>query len=156
MSKIKKIIMNKQVVLSLLIAIVVLAGVINWLGYKNSAQPVTAPGVEATAAPVDFFAQSKLDRDTQRAKTIELLQQNNQTDEIAKQNKYAQEEGVIEDLIKAKGYANAIAYIDDNSGTFVVQAQGLTAGDVAQIRDIILSNSDLNTTQIKVSEHSSE
>jgi len=153
MSKIKKIIMNKQVVLSLLVAIVVLAGVINWVGYRNTAQPVTAPGVEETAAPADFFAQSKFDRDTQRSKTVDLLQQNGQTDEVAKQTKYAQEEGVIEDLIKAKGYPNAVAYISDGSGTFVVQAQGLTAGDVAQIKDIIISNSDLNTTQVKVSEH---
>ena len=154
MSKFKKVVLKKQVVLSLLVVIVVLAGVINWVG-QSPAKPVTAPNVEETQVPteVDFFAQTAMDRDTGRSQTIDALQTNGQTDEIAKQNKYAQYEATIENLIKAKGYPNAVAYITDSSGTFVVQAQGLTAGDVAQIKDIILANSELDVTQIRVSEH---
>jgi len=155
MSKFKKIILKKQVIISLLIVILVLTGVINWVGVDRAANPVLAPvaDVTSTPAPLDFFAQTAMDRDTQRATTIQNLQANNQTDEIAKQNKYAQQEATIETLIKAKGYVNAVAYITDTTGTFVVQAQGLTATDVAQIKDIIIANSNLDATQIRISEH---
>ena len=154
MSKLRKIILNKQIVLSLLVAIVVLAGIINWVTPQEANQPVSAPGDDATTiTELDYFTQSKLERDTARSKTLELLEENNQKDEITKQSRYMQQETTIENLIKAKGYENAICYLSENSCNVIVKAQGLTAGDVAQIKDVIVSNSSVKTAGIKISEH---
>jgi len=154
MSKLRKIILNKQIILSLLVAIVVLAGIINWASPNIPSQPASAPGNDSTTvAELDFFKQSKLERDTARSKTLELLEENKQTDEITKQTKYMQQETTIENLTKAKGFENAVCYLGDNSCNVIVKAKGLTAGDVAQIRDIIISNSNVKTTGIKISEH---
>ena len=145
--------MNKQIVLSLLVAIVVLAGIINWVSPTPS-QPVSAPGDDATTiTELDYFKQSKLERDAARSKTLELLEENKQMDEVTKQTRYMQQENTIENLIKAKGYENAICYLSENSCNVIVKAQGLTAGDVAQIKDVITSNSNVKATGIKISEH---
>ncbi|MCL2740031.1 MAG: SpoIIIAH-like family protein [Oscillospiraceae bacterium] len=151
MVKLRKIVMNKQIVLSLLVAIVVLAGVINWVTPQDGSQPASAPG-DATQQ-LDYFTQSKYERDNARSKSMELLEENGESAELTKQTRWMQQETTIENLIKAKGYENAVCYLSESSCNVIVKAQGLTAGDVAQIRDIIISNSSVKTTGIKISEH---
>ena len=61
-------------------------------------------------------------------------------------------ESEIENLVAAKGYADCVAYIGDNSVSVVVAApeEGLQAADVAKITDIVLGQTSFAADQVKV------
>ena len=59
-----------------------------------------------------------------------------------------------ENLVIAKGYADCVAFMGENSVSVVVSAaeDGLQTEDVAKIKDIILSETDYTVDQIKIME----
>ena len=67
---------------------------------------------------------------------------------------YAVAEAEIENLVTAKGYADCVAFMGDESISVVVDAgeDGLQPVDVARISEIVLSETDYTTEQIKVLE----
>ena len=67
---------------------------------------------------------------------------------------YTMLEGQIENLVIAKGYADCVAFMGENSVSVVVSAaeDGLQTEDVAKIKDIILSETDYTVDQIKIME----
>ena len=54
----------------------------------------------------------------------------------------------------AKGYADCVAFIGENSVSVVVSAQegGLTDSDVARITDIVMGETEFAANQIKIIE----
>ncbi|MDR1101927.1 MAG: SpoIIIAH-like family protein [Clostridiales bacterium] len=172
--KVKKMLVNKQVILALLVLVVVTAGIINWAG-KGFESTMETGGIgvdiseeilneqekttEANAA-MDYFAQAINDRDIARGQVLEILE--NATDkekageEITKIAKNMQNETTIEGLIKAKGFEKVVVYISDSGANVIVKAKGLTASQVAQIKDIIISQAGVSTDKIKIAEISGE
>lgn len=67
---------------------------------------------------------------------------------------YTMLETQIENLVIAKGYADCVAFMGDNSISVVVSAEadGLQTEDVAKITDIVLSETDYSADQIKILE----
>ena len=67
---------------------------------------------------------------------------------------YTMLEGQIENLVIAKGYADCVAFMGENSISVVVSAaeDGLQTEDVAKITDIVLSETDYTAGQIKIME----
>ena len=67
---------------------------------------------------------------------------------------YAMLEGQIENLVVAKGYADCVAFMGENSISVVVSAEadGLQTEDVAKITDIVLSETAYTADQIKIME----
>ena len=67
---------------------------------------------------------------------------------------YTMLEGQIENLVIAKGYADCVAFMGENSISVVVSAaeDGLQMEDVAKIKDIVLSETEYTTDQIKIME----
>ena len=67
---------------------------------------------------------------------------------------YSMLEGQIENLVVAKGYADCVAFMGENSISVVVSAaeDGLQTEDVAKITDIVLSETDYTAGQIKIME----
>ena len=67
---------------------------------------------------------------------------------------YTMLEGQIENLVVAKGYADCVAFMGENSISVVVSAaeDGLQTEDVAKIKDIVLSETDYTVDQIKIME----
>lgn len=61
-------------------------------------------------------------------------------------------ESEIENLVAAKGYADCVAYIGDNSVSVVVSAPegGLQAADVAKITDIVMGQTSFAADQVKI------
>ena len=61
-------------------------------------------------------------------------------------------ESEIENLVAAKGYADCVAYIGDNSVSVVVSApeSGLQAADVAKITDIVMGQTSFAADQVKI------
>ena len=58
----------------------------------------------------------------------------------------------IEQLIKAKGYNECVAFIDGEAASVVVSKNGLTEAQAAQIFDIIVSKTKINSENINIVE----
>ena len=63
-------------------------------------------------------------------------------------------ESRIENLVIAKGYADCVAFINDNGVNVIVSKteNGLTDTDVARIRDIVISEANVTADAIKIIE----
>ena len=63
-----------------------------------------------------------------------------------------EKEGNVENLLKAKGFKDAIVYITDDSVSVTVKTDGLTAADSAKIYDIVISETGVSSDKIKIIE----
>ena len=63
-------------------------------------------------------------------------------------------EAQIENLVTAKGYADCVAFLGEDSVSVVVSAQenGLTDADAARIGEIVMEQTGLQADQIKIIE----
>ena len=112
----------------------------------------------------DYFAAVRLSRQKARDSAVSLLQEAmSYGDAEATQQTNAQLEQIIqtalvestiESLVIAKGYADCVAYISENGISVAVASPegGMQQNDVAIIADIVMSQTDLELTQIRVVE----
>ena len=61
-------------------------------------------------------------------------------------------EGVIENLIKAKGFIDCVAFINDDNGNVVVPSEGLKQEEAAQIQEIVVSQTSVSPSKVKIVE----
>ena len=112
----------------------------------------------------DFFAQARLERDTQRGREKEELKnitidKSAPKDSVSKAYdqmmdiiKLSEKEANIESLIKQKGFKDAIIYFSqDGSIDLVVKASSLSAAETAQLVDIVSrhTSTDIENIHIK-------
>ncbi len=133
-----------------------------------------APGpAEDTGAPPDegmiytgsdYFASARLTRQQARDNAISLLQeaaeQENADTAVANEASqgiqvlasYTLAEAQIENLVTAKGYADCVAFMGDESVSVVVSTKSgdLTAEDVAKITDITMTETGFPAGNIKI------
>ena len=123
---------------------------------------------EAPQAPAasSYFDTARLSRQQSRDNALSLLreaaeQENAEQTAIDDANRaiqtlagYTMLESQIESLVVAKGYADCVAFMGENSISVVVSAaeDGLQTEDVAKITDIVLSETDYRADQIKIME----
>ncbi len=112
----------------------------------------------------DYFAQARLDKATSRDEAVETLKmvlsgQDVTEEEIAVYTQEAvsltaliESETVIESLIKAAGYDDCVVYLDNDNASIVVKTDGLTNSDAAQIKDILLSEVNVQNENIRIFE----
>ena len=113
----------------------------------------------------DYFAAARLTRQQARDSAISLLREASESDaaDAAVANEaaetiqtlaaYALAEAQIENLVTAKGYADCVAFMGEDSVSVVVSAEGgLGAEDVAKISEIVLTETDYTADQIKILE----
>lgn len=112
----------------------------------------------------DYFAAVRLSRQEARDSALSLLQEamsygdaDQQAQSSAQLEQIIQTalcEAQIESLIIAKGYRDCVAYITDKGISVAVAAPegGIQREDVALISDIVMSQSDIDITQIRVVE----
>jgi len=121
--------------------------------------------VSSTATDInEYFTSSRLTRQQSKDKAIELLQSvvsneasseasvekaNAEISEIAAQTEL---EGTVENLIKAKGFADCVVFIGADTANVVVQSDGLDAKQAAQINEIVVSQTGLSASSIKIVE----
>lgn len=113
-----------------------------------------------------YFSAARLNRQQARDSALSLLQQA-AADEKATQEsvdkanaaiqtmaKYTLTEAQIENLVAAKGYSECVAFLSDNSISVVVAAtkNGLTEADTAKISEIVMEQTGMKATQIKIIE----
>ena len=118
------------------------------------------------AAASSYFDTARLSRQQSRDNALSLLreaadQENVEQTVLEDANRaiqtlagYTMLEGQIENLVVAKGYADCVAFMGENSVSVVVSAaeDGLQMEDVAKITDIVLNETDYTADQIKIME----
>lgn len=164
---------NKKItVISVLGLMLVVTGYINYSGNNlkvadNKVSDEYVPigeSVSVSSSEVmqnnDYFKKARIDKESERAKTVEMLTDivnNSNTTPEAKadaESKLAQIAANIEievnteGLIKAKGYDDAVVYVSDSSVNVVIASEELTATDTARIRDIVFEQTKNNNIKI--------
>lgn len=137
---------------------------------NENGQSVTVVGNAAAdtadTAENDYFATARLSRQQARDSAISMLQEaemdENATEEVCSEASqtlqvlagYTVAETQIENLVTAKGYADCVVFMGSDSCSVVVDAgeDGLTATDVAKIKDIVINETQYTAGQIKIME----
>lgn len=127
---------------------------------QEDGQEVSQPVTED-----DYFSTARLSRKQARDNAISMLKEA-ETDENASEDvlneasetlqvlaAYTVAESQIESLVTAKGYADCVAFMGDESISVVVSdGDGLDSADVAKIKDIVIQETDYTAEQIKIME----
>lgn len=134
------------------------------VGDKNYGEAQLVSVGEATGDK--FFEQARLSRTKTRDEALDKLQKSLKNAKLTNEEKAeltAQltatidsitAESDIENLIKAKGFVDCVAFIDSDKVNITVMTtnDGLTKEEVAQIRDIVLSKCKVSAQNITVVE----
>lgn len=126
----------------------------------GDAQLVSAGGTEK------YFEQARLTRTKTRDEALDSMQQalknaaltedekSEVTQTLTQQINSITVENSIENVVKAKGFADCVAFVDGEKVNLAVKtgSEGLTAGEVAQLRDIILGKTDTSAQNISIVE----
>lgn len=119
--------------------------------------------ISKKAKRANYFIESRLNTDIEREKMVGLLNEiiNNEktdepnrkaaNDEKMKLVEIMGKEKIIENLIKSKGFEEALVFITDNSANIIVETEKLTDSDVAKILDIVMREIKVPTENIKIS-----
>ena len=109
-----------------------------------------------------YFSSVELDRKRTRDEALEVLQgvvDNSATSEADKSKalaeittiaKIMETEANIETLIEAKGFAECVAVIKDDSASIVVKSDGLQAAQISQINEIVYEQSGISPVNVKI------
>lgn len=112
----------------------------------------------------EYFSTAAVNRRRARDESLEVLQlvidsedalQESKDSALQSMSKIAsqiEQESNIESLIKAKGFEDCIAVVGDGGATVIVASDGLLAGEVAQITEIICEQTSLPATGVKIVE----
>lgn len=114
----------------------------------------------------NFFEEARLKREKAHDAALDTIQKTLKSSSLSAEEKksYTQEltgnledlnaETEIETLVKAKGFADCLCFLQSDRADLTVMTSGdaLTAAQVAQIRDIVLSKSKVSAQNITVVE----
>ena len=110
----------------------------------------------------DYFAKSKLERDTMYSQMLEtyenVLNSSNSletqkqaaTEEITKINNTKNSIMICENLLKTKGFENCVIFVNNESISIIIGAKELKEEEIAQIQNIVSRemNSDISNIHI--------
>ena len=109
----------------------------------------------------DYFAQVRLSRQESRDSAVELLEETIAYDEgtavgdtASATLNTALSEAQIESMVIAKGFADCVTYITDDTVSVAVAApaEGLSEADAALISDVVRSQTDYPLSQVRIIE----
>ncbi len=164
---------GKQILLLGLVALVITAGYYRWTiesAEFSATVPTTGEGVpteaegenkaeENTGGELSKFRQ---ERDAARSQSVsewEKIASGTDTSaeakrdaekKIAAETENADKERKIETLVKAKGYDDCFATVDENGVSVTVKGGEIDGSRVAQIKDIIISETNVPARNIKI------
>ena len=138
--------------------------------YVNSKSPHSDENspVESVSSMPDsakeYFAQARLNRQKSRDEATDMVKnilsdaksdeqlKAEATKQIAEATKLIQQESNIENLIKAKGFSDCLAFIQNGECNIVVNPNSLNESSVVTIRDIVSGQSGIAYDKIKIVE----
>lgn len=150
---------KKIIVLSVMVALLVATGVLNWA--LNDRLTASDP-IDANAVTETFFSAYRSEREATRESEflyLDAIISSETSSEAAKTAAEEQKLGLVErmekemqleSLVKAKGFEDAIVTMSDSGVNVVVGTAELTAEQAAQIYDIVRSETNLTAGDIKI------
>ena len=177
---------RKEIIAAAFVVLIGMAGYLNW-SYQDTvrvkdgesyieagkklgeAQLVSTdseepPSEESSAPSDDYFENAKLEKQTARAKSLEILNETavNESfdDEIRKQAQEQilniasmnEKEAAIENIAKAKGYHNICVFINEDTVNITVKHENFSEADAVKLREIAQEQIKIPANQIKVVE----
>ncbi len=127
---------------------------------NNSASSAIQTG--ATVGEEDYFTKAKADREAAVKKAREQIEETLKNENASADDKsYVMEMSArlaereeaqvnIENLLKAKGFKDALAVISDETVTIVVKSDGLITSETLQIQDIATEQSGISLSGVKI------
>lgn len=121
---------------------------------------------ETGKVPDDYFTNARLDKQKARDSALNILKETTEKDSLSQEARdkatasiealatSAVSESRIETLIKAKGFEDCIALINEEGVNVIVKAPegGLTASDTTKIKDVVIGETKVKPSQIKIVE----
>jgi stage III sporulation protein AH len=110
----------------------------------------------------NYFVEQRLSRDKLRAGLVdrlnEIVNNDNSSQEMVTEaqrkimqiGEIAEKELTIEGLIKAKGFNDALVFLTEKDAKVVVDVKDLTEQDVVKILDIVINETDLDASNVKI------
>ena len=151
-----------------LLTLVVALGVavyLNW-EYAKTDAPFALQDPGAVSANAKYFEQARRTRSKTRDEALDTMQQALKNAELSETEKTAVTqtltntinsitvESDIENMVKAKGFADCVAFIEGEKINLAVKtgSEGLDKSEVAQLRDIILGKMETEAKNISIVE----
>lgn len=112
----------------------------------------------------DYFSEARVERQTTRDEAKELLKsmstdtanseevRTKAAEDLQAIASAIEKECNIETLIKAKGFQDCLAVIGENSVSIMIKTEGLSQAELAQVKEIALSETKLPGASIKIVE----
>ena len=162
---------KKQLIIAALAVVIGTAGYLN--AGKNTeesnkkflgeAQLVGSEAVQETTAE-DFFSQARIDREAGRSRAVETFNSiisNEDSDETSKTSaqqgmlelaQNTETETAVENLLRAKGFEDAVCYINNGMANVVVKTDSFDGASAAMISEIVSEQSGIEQEKIKIME----
>ncbi len=179
--KMNMIISKRHIILSALVLALSIAVYLNWEYVKTNDSFVDSDKVavsgevagedmgdgelaQTAAYGEAYFAEAKLSRTKSRDEAMDAMkymledasldseQMAQLTLEAAAIAESIETEGKIENLIKARGFADCMVYLESDKIDVLVKCEGMTDAEAAQIKDVILGEVELPTENISIIE----
>ncbi|MDD3692447.1 MAG: SpoIIIAH-like family protein [Oscillospiraceae bacterium] len=130
--------------------------------FVDNPSTVTTSSTGTIADPSDYFVQARHNRSEARQEAIDIIRdlmndvkasQKTQQQALEKAAAIAaavEQESKIESLIKAKGFNDCIAFIEDDKCNVVVRSNDLNDAQALQITDIVTSQSNIVAQNVNI------
>lgn len=162
---------RKHVVTASLLVLLVVAGYLNWSYNQDKASQTAQGKILGEAAYVnsdvnvpenDYFAMGRIEREKAREQSKEILNElinNPNTDQEAKTKaqdsiialaKAVDDESACETLLRNKGFTDVMVSINEENATVSVKTEGLIPSQIAQIHEVVTSETGLGADKIKI------
>ena len=180
MKKFLKGVRGKQILVSGLSVLVLVAGYFRWsadqkektVAVMNEVLPEIATEEKVEEEQItgtddegeeNYFARARYERDCARSEATELLRVSAENGDVesdigieiagklAKYAKDIEDEAAIENMVIAKGFADCVAFVDDSGIKIVVKSENLEKEGVGKIKDIVIRQTGAKPTEIKIS-----
>lgn len=112
----------------------------------------------------DYFVQARLERDVKRSEAMDMLKEillaektdkesrTQAEEEIHRLSDFTEKEMMMENMIRGKGYNEAIVFMGENLISIAVKSDGLNEIDAAVLRDIAISVTNYSGDKVKIVE----
>jgi len=157
---------KRQMILAGLIVMIAVAGYVNLNYQQDKAVPTSSTVADIQTKPQedDYFTTARLENEKSRSAAMDIYRElisNPQSSQETKQKaqsdlsasaKSIENETILENLIKAKGFDNVVVYISEGGVNIVVKTTGLVPAQVAQIKDLVIEKTKVTSAKIKIVE----
>lgn len=153
---------KKIIVICTMVVLLVVAAYLNVLLSQRNKAGTTDLATDSNVTTATVFSAMKTDRDNVRAQTYSYLDSIINSDTVSEEAKaqaeqkklsmieYSSEEVVLENLIKARGFADVCVTVSTAGVNVLVQDDDLTAGEVAQILYVVTEETGLPATDVVI------